>query len=342
MSVFLFVAIVTLALYEAVTLALRAWPHISVSRYGAFVGIVTGLAIVAFVLAGIAIYSTFYHPYGFQFFITDVLFGTLFARIVLGVAFGVISGVLLNALLIGPPGKLSLGGKIIVGLAFATLILGVGGEQLVQNLARRVSKLSFGGAEVAFVDTTQLRRIRPEGDTSLSVLFGNPTAAGGPISLDIFTYLPGMIERDRMYIKLVSQDPAKTKEVEDGLDRATTFARAAPVGKCLSEIYGQTSDTDLVRSLLRGLLPSLRKLASQAAYHDTTSLAQDGANAFVGLWRELFAYAYDNAYSYQELQKSNADSMPGRLALACAPLPSRSVLSSDGKKDCAESMPSKI
>src|SRR5262245_33679749 len=201
MSLFLFVALVTLALYEAIFFARQTWPKLSFSVQTIYVGAVTCLAITAFGLSLFAIYFALYEPYGPRFFIADIVFGSLSAAVILGVVFGVVSGILLHAHLHAPStGKLSIGGKILIGFAFLALLLGVSGEQLIHTLGRRVSKLSFGGAEIAFTDVAQTRRTRPEGDPTLSTISGDHTAGVPTFSLDIFTQLPDMINRDIIFI----------------------------------------------------------------------------------------------------------------------------------------------
>jgi hypothetical protein len=336
MSLFLFVALITLALYEAILLARQAWPKLSFSLQSLFVGVVTCLAIAAFGLSLFAIYFALYEPYGPRFFIADVVFGSLFATVILGVIFGVVSGILLHAHLHAPStGKLSVGGKILIGFAFMAFLLGVSGEQLIHTLGRRLSKLSFGGAEIAFTDVTQTRRSRPEGDPTLSTISIDRTAGVPTFSLDIFTQLPDMINRDIIFInaawsaapppKPTKQEIQDREKAKEGLNRALAFADAilsADVGNCLTELYSQTGDVDLLKSTLTGLMPSLRNLTTPAAYHDVDRLATDGANAVVELWRVLFVDAFDRAYNYglkaPQLQVAHEEPGPRRLASACA------------------------
>ena len=290
MSLFLFVALITLALYEAIVLARQAWPKLSFSLQSLFVGVVTCLAIAAFGLSLFAIYFALCEPYGPRFFIADVVFGSLFATVIPGVIFGVVSGILLHAHLHAPStGKLSVGGKILIGFAFMAFLLGVSGEQLIHTLGRRLSKLSFGGAEIAFTDVTQTRRSRPEGDPTLSTISIDRTAGVPTFSLDIFTQLPDMINRDIIFInaawsaapppKPTKQEIQDREKAKEGLNRALAFADAilsADVGNCLTELYSQTGDVDLLKSTLTGLMPSLRNLTTPAAYHDVDRLATDG------------------------------------------------------------------
>ena len=114
MSVFLLVSIVTLALYEALTLGRPAWTDSAAFRYRAYATTVLLLAIGAFFLAAWAISATFYPPFGVAFFISEVLFRKLSGTIFLGFTFGIVSGILLNSLLLGPPrGTLSTFGKLL-------------------------------------------------------------------------------------------------------------------------------------------------------------------------------------------------------------------------------------
>ncbi len=154
MAVFLFVTILTFALYEAITLVRRTWPNLSISVYSAFVVIVTALAVLAFFKAGAAIYYTFYATrYGLEFFITDVLFGTHFCRVIAIMALicGIVAGIVLNSILLGPAdakissaGKLTVGGKVILAFFLVMFVFGITAERLLDDWALRVSKLSCG------------------------------------------------------------------------------------------------------------------------------------------------------------------------------------------------------
>ena len=59
---------------------------------------------LAIFLASWAIFRSFYPPFGFAFFVSEVLLGKLLVPIFLGIAFGILFGYLLNSLLLGPTG----------------------------------------------------------------------------------------------------------------------------------------------------------------------------------------------------------------------------------------------
>ena len=315
MAVFLFVTILTFALYEAITLVRRTWPNLSISVYSAFVVIVTALAVLAFFKAGAAIYYTFYATrYGLEFFITDVLFGTHFFRIAIGLICGIVAGIVLNSILLGPAdakissaGKLTVGGKVILAFFLVMFVFGITAERLLDDWALRVSKLSFAGAEVTFFDPAQLRRNRPEGDPSRvgGVAHTNPAANGPAIALDFFSTLPGMIERDRGYIESALTKPSNDLTVELlGLARAERFATntfSSPIGKCLHEIFRQTGDIHFVRGPLSNLLPPLRNLAAPAHPQRIDHVVDQTASAYVEFLRKLFVYAYEQGYRYRKV-----------------------------------------
>src|SRR5262245_53220048 len=138
MSVFLFVALITLAIYEVVTRR-PVWIRDLLTRYpwlvryaneDLLIALYAGLVVF---LASWAIFSNFYPPFGFSFFVTEVVLGKLLVPILLGAAFGILFGYLLNSHLLPTTRRaLSAKSKALVALLLVLLVLGTGGEQLLQ------------------------------------------------------------------------------------------------------------------------------------------------------------------------------------------------------------------
>ena len=191
MLVFILIALTTVAIYQAMTLLRPQVIRVSLYREIAYGFLVVLLPFIALALSGWAYFNWHYPGYGFRLYFFDILLDKLAPHIVFGLSAGVIFGLLLNSITVAPAHRpLTTKQTVLIGFLLILLLLGVGGEGFLRDFGRRVSKLSFGGAEVAFFDPTQLRRGRPEGDPSLAVGFGSPTANGAAISLELFNTFP--------------------------------------------------------------------------------------------------------------------------------------------------------
>jgi hypothetical protein len=243
-------------------------------------------------------------------------------------AFGVLFGILLNNVTLSAYYQpFTARNKILFVLLILILLLGIGGEQLLESAARRVSKLSVGGAEIAFYDPAQARRGRPEGDLSLAAGgHGNPMAGAPALSLAILANLPDFIQRDKIYIQAAYQ---QRKDAPKGplftrLDDAKSLAKSlvSPFGSCMLEIYTQTGDISFVRSTLAGLLRPLRDLGDLAAPTQSAParFADDGALALMKLWRDLFIFAFDRRGVFASLAPQESASKCHTMAYAfCSP-----------------------
>jgi hypothetical protein len=239
-------------------------------------------------------------------------------------AFGVLFGILLNNVTLSAYYQpFTARNKILFVLLILILLLGIGGEQLLESAARRVSKLSVGGAEIAFYDPAQARRGRPEGDLSLAAGgHGNPMAGAPALSLAILANLPDFIQRDKIYIQAAYQ---QRKDAPKGplftrLDDAKSLAKSlvSPFGSCMLEIYTQTGDISFVRSTLAGLLRPLRDLGDLAAPTQSAParFADDGALALMKLWRDLFIFAFDRRGVFASLAPQESASKCHTMAYA--------------------------
>jgi hypothetical protein len=291
-------------------------------RHMAYAVLSVVLSIIAVFLAGWAIFWAFYPPFGFPFFVTEVVLGKLLTPIMLGVAFGVLFGVLLNSFLLSSEeGKISTKGKALIALLLVILLLGAGGEQVLQEGARRVSKVSYAGAEISFAEPLRAQRGRQEGDPSATGFAFNSMSAYAPaLPLEMFRDLPELIARDKAYVVAAielrqskskaairgrgspntgaaAQSAAAKSNNLSGLDDAARVASTmiAPFGACELAMLEQSGDIEFVRNSLSILLPPLRDLASPT-YEDADRFAAKAATALGRLYRELFVHAYDRFY----------------------------------------------
>jgi hypothetical protein len=273
------------------------------------------VSIVAEFLAMTAIVYMLHPGYGIRYFAHDLIFGKLSLGIFLGVATGLLFGILANSVWISTAdGKSSTKSKALVALLGVLFLMGIGGERLLQEALRRVSKVSVGGAEIAFADPSALRRGRPEGDPSIASAFGDPIARGSAISLEFFKVLPDLINRDRLNIieahRIRSLRPDNVQIA--GLAEADEMAQimVAPFGQCLLEIHRLTGDIDFIRTTLAGLLPSLRGLGVKASQDPSVPgrFGEKGAAAFLKLLREILVFTLDHRSALKSLDPENIES----------------------------------
>jgi hypothetical protein len=330
MLIFVLVALTTLAIFQLLTLLRPVIVQVSLYREIAYGILVVLLPIFVIAFSGWAYFNWHYPNYGLRLYVIEVLLDRYASSIILGMAAGVTFGVLLNSITLAPLHRpLTTKHKLLLGFLLSLLLLGIGGEQLLRDVSRRVSKLSFGGAEVAFFDPAQSRRGRPEGDPSLAVGFGSPTANGAAISLELFKVFPDLIYRDKANIEAAAAKdhapPGSTDKVVADLDEADRLTQImiAPFGECLLEIFGQTGDIDFVRTNLTLLLQPLRDLAPQV-YRDPRRFALAGAAATTKLLQHLFIFAYDRAYVHDNkrinLQNRDPDADSKNLGARCRKL----------------------
>ena len=152
MLAFIVVALATVVIFQALTLLRPTYVQTSLYRellYGSLV-ILLPTFIIGYL--GWVLFHWHFPAYGVRDYIFVVLYDKFAFSTVLGVALGITIGVLLNSITLAPLHRpLTTKHKLLIGLAATLLFLGIGGERLSYDVARSVSKLSFGGvAEVSF------------------------------------------------------------------------------------------------------------------------------------------------------------------------------------------------
>ncbi len=300
MTVFIFTALIVFAAYEFINLHWPDWVGRNATSVRVLIAAIIIVSIVGeFVAASAFVYAM--HPsYGWRYFASDLVFGKFSLPIFLGVAAGILFGVVANSVLANAAvGTMSMKTKALASLLGVVFLLGIGGEALLQDATRRISKFSLGGAEVTFYDPAALRRGRLEGDPSLGSGYGDPLARAPAVSLEFFKVLPGLIKRDKTNIEAARLLGSQTTPFDGGrFDVAREMAglMVAPIGSCLLEIHKQTGDIDFIRATLSGLLPPLRGLGILA--HPNADAAarfgKSGADAFLNALRQTLVFAEDH------------------------------------------------
>jgi hypothetical protein len=324
MPLFLFVGLTTLTIFLLLTIAPPAWigPPTDRSFLRGFL-LVLAIAAVVF-LSGWAIFSAYYPAYGLNFFVFAVT-ERFFVSIILGIAFGITCGVFIRSTTAGSPYRtLDLREKALGGMLLALLALGVGGDHFLQDAGRRLSKLSFGGAEIAFtVDKTPRGR---ESSGPPPNLITSSTVGAPSLPIDILTVLPGFISRDEAYIKaayrIAKDHQPATEMVADNeiFFRQMREAHALgetiikPMGKCLSTIFNQTGDKGFVRSTFMYLLEPLMHVDALEGY----TINKFASETTVGIYlafEKLFDYTYHRAYNDRNQAKLSRQTQEDRRIL---------------------------
>jgi hypothetical protein len=312
MPIFLFIALTTLAVFLTLTRARPVWAHPTRGRNLLF-GLLTVLVpFSVIVLAAWALFQSLYLPYGTSF-LSDVVFaGRNASSIILGLVFGVCVGLLLNLMAQGSPYRdLTKNEKGLLVVLPIVLLLGIGGEHLLQDAARRISKISFGGAEVAFIEPAK-RQAGRETSSPPPSLFTSSTLNSQSLPIDIFARLTDFISRDAGYVRTayhlddpkpeLSDSNRKTvQNLIDQLKSASEFTQIIfwPVGKCLVTVFNQSGDISFVRDTLQPLLPPFTEI-TLPKYSDAERFAQGTDKALQSVFAKLFRYVYERVYRHTD------------------------------------------
>ena len=330
MPLFLFIALTTLTIFLLLTVIELPWVQATRRRHGLFALLVAVVVLLAASASGWAIFRSFYPAYGLSFFVFS-LSEKFIVSFVLGIAFGIASGVFLRSITQGSPYRtISLQEKALIGSIGALLILGIGGEHFLQDAGRRISKLSFGGAEIAFTGEKPQRARESSGPPPN--LLTSSTVGAPSLPVDILHFLPGFITRDEEYILFISRmekkrDPKATliddtDEFVSKLRDAGKLATAVikPMGKCLATIFNQTGDSEFVRRTFYFLLEPLSHVDALEGY----TVAKFQNETVVGInsvFRRLFEYTYHRVHNDKSVAMLSTQAQEDRRTLEenCSP-----------------------
>jgi hypothetical protein len=305
MPFFLFVALTALACYYLIMAGRPAWVELTRRRVLTYRVLIIVLPCLVALLGGWALFRSVYPAYGISFFIFDVaLTRKVISGLILGTALAICLGALFGSLSAGRPYReLTTKEKVLTTLIPVVLILGLGGEELISDAGSRVSKLSFGGAEIAFRDAPKEQRARESSGPPAS-LYTSQTLSSPSLPLDMFSLVSEFLKGDLQYVELAYNN-ARTKNpsasaIPVGLLSELTHAKefaeiiARPIGTCLVTIFNQTGDIGFVRSVVEPLLSPLRDVT--LPNHMPAQFAADTSAALRVVLRMLFTYTYERVY----------------------------------------------
>lgn len=167
--------------------------------------------------------------------------------VVFGFFFGPLLAIWTNTLLAKPSGESLSTGQYIAGAGLVLLFLvgSVGSPTgaLIQGYARKISKISVGGAELAFSERSS-ETSRLGGSLPLSGATPTFASTSGAIGLDYLSNLIWMIHRDGEYLRLFAKIELQREE-------------AQPRVVDLDGRQTSQSETDKKKENIKGILSSL-------------------------------------------------------------------------------------
>lgn len=255
-------------------------------------------ATVLFLITILIIVASGYHPAdGFAVRISDALTSPRIGAAFFGGLVGLLLGHLVNRILRGgkkfEPTKQD---RIEIALVIALVLLGIGGEEAIQSMARRVTKVSFGGAEISLSGPARTSASPPQQPGTASAQAGESSSAraqlaatGSSSGLQSLARLDVTIGNDSNYIAILfaPRFPAATNAQQQGTEQNSgpfsgvlrLAGNLAPAAQCLQEIYSRTTN---VRALEQHL-SNLTELVQQVSTKGTDKIALQRAARRVAL-----------------------------------------------------------
>jgi hypothetical protein len=283
MSLFVFSMLAGFLLYQAVSLiqpitgtgdyriGRRVVVHLPPEAYLVWKASLIALTIVLFVLVAILIIAQPFHPAeGYAYRFVDALTSPHMAGAVFGGLVGLLVGNLLNRILHQKPDySFRPSDYLEIILILVLVVLGIGGEELLQSYARRINKISLGTTtEISFSESQpKSSRTAAEQPNRFNTT-GTGNESGVPAGLQV-------LESLSRYIK-VDKDPRYRSDDEfiailiryERTPRTGTAVFVGsfpsdvlnPIGKCLVRLSYLTGDAVLVEEVLQPLSDALRDL----------------------------------------------------------------------------------
>ena len=125
--------------------------------------------------------------------------------VLLGLVYGPFLAIWINSLVATPPDEGPSTGQYIAGAGLALFFLvgsvGNSAEQLIKEYARKINKISIGGAELSFAQKNSDKGSLG-GSLSLSGVTPTYASSTGAIGLDYLDGLANMIKRDIEYLEV--------------------------------------------------------------------------------------------------------------------------------------------
>jgi hypothetical protein len=282
-----------------------------------------------FVLTTILIVAQSFHPaQGYAFRFADAITSPRMAATIFGGFVGLLLGNLINRILRGG-GNYAFKPADWLEIAFIAIsvILGIGGEEVIRSSAARISKVSIGATtEIAFSE-------RQPKTPNLSVEHVNNALkasggagsdylrAGGSAGLSINANLGNIVARDRNYLNLFrGHERQPGPDVQARLRLAENFVRTtiSPYSSCLAGILARTANGVYVEEQLAGMVDDYQRLTSQA--EDPTENRSTVKGNFVEQMRSVGKEAYGVALKGLLEKKSGYSEEEIQFIRACTPL----------------------
>jgi hypothetical protein len=243
--------------------------------------------------------------------------GVLSGEVILGFFYGPLLAVWINSLIAKPSTEAVGAGQYVAGVGLALLFLvGSVGSQtgdLIQEYAKKVSKIAIGGTEVTFDRSPSSDSNLLSGSLPLS---GDPTtyaSSSGAIGLEYLSQLHMMIDRDIKYLKIFAEieldkDESRLKhvrrdadrlqmsaEIDDkkmkiaavlaALDKAELFANETikRPAACLVGWYSVTGDSGAVNKHLAKLADVFKRLPATESGQPVDELATEFVEVSFGI-----------------------------------------------------------
>jgi hypothetical protein len=288
MSVFLAATLTSFAIFCLIAFSRPGWVHddprageigwrVPLWLVNAFLVVTCVASILVLV---VATFPSLYPTYSPELDAFDAFTGRRAPSLLLGgITGGLLGAFISRVFLRTPESPIEARDKIIVALLVLFFALGIGGEEVIRNLAQRISKVSALGTEIDFADAPKsVSRTNLRGNSSnAAVGQSSPLVVpGSSYGLTFLSGLGSLIERDRGYsviaLKLEGGDNKMLRIMEVGrtLKQPIEFAHVViePLGACLQSLQRETGDVDFVNDRLLGLVGELRVLISRNPYDD--------------------------------------------------------------------------
>jgi hypothetical protein len=230
-------------------------------------------SIILFVLVVTLIIAQNVHPAeGYAYRFVDALTSPRMAAAVFGGLVGLLVGNLLNRILQNASDyKFTSSDRLEIILIFFLVILGIGGEELVQSYARRVSKISLGTTtEISFSDSrAKASRNAAEQPGNAYKQTDSKQASGagvlsGSAGLEKLKVLSFNIQRDKDFIAVLSLYEGNRTVLLMPASIMLATEVLSPIGSCLSDIFALNGDGDFINIQLTQLREAIQALDPNA------------------------------------------------------------------------------
>jgi hypothetical protein len=314
MSLFIFSLLAGFLLYQALSLiqpipglgdyriGRRIVVHLPEETYLAWRAAIIAVSIAAFILVATIIIAQPFHPaQGYAYRFVDALTSPRMAAAVFGGFVGLLVANLLNRILRSPPEyTFKPADYLEIILILVLVVLGIGGEGVLQSYARRINKISLGTTtEISFSESRpRSSRTAAEQPNTVFRSTANNDPFGGPVGLRRLADLRDNIARteqmrpsfrtdEEFFTALaIYESPSNSNSANIPVDFIALAEKVlTPIGRCLLDISTRRGDGAIIDKVLAPLGDGLRDVAlatspmrpemqTRAATHIQTSVGE--------------------------------------------------------------------